>query len=101
MVACILENKHIDILFNSFFFLPFVFFFQIDSSGEIICFAEGGAPWKDHLFAIEEELNISPPIKYVLYTDNNGAWRVQCVPLKLGSFDNRWDLSGTVEPPDE
>ena len=64
--------------------------FQIDSSGEIICLAEGGAPWKDHLFTIEEELSISPPIKYVLYPDSSGAWRVQCVPLKLGSFDNRW-----------
>ncbi|KAK7098852.1 hypothetical protein V1264_003075 [Littorina saxatilis] len=65
---------------------------EIDSSGEIMSLAEGGAPWKDHLFSIEEELKISPPIKYVLYSDSNGAWRVQCVPLKLGSFENRLSL---------
>ncbi|KAK7478612.1 hypothetical protein BaRGS_00030144 [Batillaria attramentaria] len=65
---------------------------EVDPSGEIMCMAEGGAPWKDHLFNIEEELKISPPIKYVLYADNNGHWRVQCVPLKLGSFENRLSL---------
>jgi uncharacterized UPF0160 family protein len=66
-----------------------LFIFQVDPSGEIICFEEGGAPWKDHLFSIEEEQAISPPIKYVVYADSNGAWRVQCVPEKLGAFDNR------------
>ncbi|XP_076471968.1 MYG1 exonuclease-like isoform X2 [Babylonia areolata] len=65
---------------------------EVDSSGQIMVMDEGGAPWKDHLFTIEEELSISPPIKYVLYADNNGNWRVQCVPLKLGSFDNRLSL---------
>lgn len=65
---------------------------KVDSSGEIICFDQGGAPWKDHLFNIEDEIKVSPPIKYVLYGDSNGAWRVQCVPLKMGSFDNRLSL---------
>lgn len=65
---------------------------EFDSSGEIMCLVEGGAPWKDHLFSIEEELQISPLIKYVLYSDTNGNWRVQCVPVMLGSFDNRLSL---------
>ncbi|KAK3749851.1 hypothetical protein RRG08_066166 [Elysia crispata] len=65
---------------------------EIDASGQIICFGDGGAPWKDHLFTIEKELDISPPITYVLYTDQNGQWRVQCVPVSLGSFENRLSL---------
>jgi len=65
---------------------------EIDGSGEIMCFTEGGCPWKDHLFTLEEELGLSPPVKYALFADSNGAWRVQCVPLKLGSFENRLSL---------
>ncbi|KAL3842742.1 hypothetical protein ACJMK2_020730 [Sinanodonta woodiana] len=66
---------------------------QIDSSGEIIVLTEGGCPWKDHLFAVEEEEEISPLIKYVLYTDQSGKWRVQCVPVSLNGFENRLSLS--------
>lgn len=66
--------------------------FEVDKSGEIVCMKEGGAPWKDHLFSLEEELKVSQPIKYVLYTDQNGAWRIQCVPLRLGCFDNRLSI---------
>ncbi|KAL8593805.1 hypothetical protein ACOMHN_064002 [Nucella lapillus] len=65
---------------------------EADNSGEIVVMAEGGAPWKDHLFSLEEELSVSPPVKYMLYGDSAGSWRVQCVPLKLGSFDNRLSL---------
>lgn len=63
--------------------------FQADSSGEIVVFDQGCCPWKDHLFSIEEEQNITPAIKYVLYTDTAGSWRVQCVPVHLSSFKNR------------
>ena len=62
---------------------------QVDPSGEVIVFEAGGCPWRDHLFNLEEELKIEPSIKYVLYTDNNGKWRIQCVPIRLGSFENR------------
>lgn len=65
---------------------------ETDPSGEIIVFPNGGCPWRDHLFEIEEEQNISPSIKYVVYPDNNGHWRVQCVPLRIGSFENRLSL---------
>ena len=63
--------------------------FQVDGSGEIIVLENGGCPWKDHLFNLEEELKLSPSIKYVLFSDKNGKWRVQCVPQALGSFQNR------------
>ena len=46
-------------------------------------------PWKDHLFSVEEEQEIVPTVKFVLFTDQSGKWRVQCVPKELFSFDNR------------
>lgn len=66
--------------------------FEIDPSGEIIVFQDSGCPWKEHLFDIEKEKNIEPLIKFVLYPDQAHNWRVQCVPKRLGSFDNRLSL---------
>ncbi|XP_060086338.1 MYG1 exonuclease-like [Ylistrum balloti] len=65
---------------------------EVDPSGEIVTLKSGGCPWKDHLFNIEEEMCLSPKLKYVLYTDNSKKWRIQCVPLKIGSFENRLSL---------
>ncbi|XP_069133181.1 MYG1 exonuclease-like [Argopecten irradians] len=65
---------------------------EVDQSGEIVVLKSGGCPWKDHLLSIEEELALSPKLKYVLYTDNSQKWRIQCVPLKIGSFENRLSL---------
>ncbi|XP_023243880.1 UPF0160 protein MYG1, mitochondrial-like [Centruroides sculpturatus] len=62
---------------------------EVDSSGEIIDLKNGGCPWKDHLLTLEEQLSITPSIKFVIYTDTNGMWRVQCVPVSIGSFENR------------
>lgn len=65
---------------------------ETDPSGEIMVLSSGGCPWRDHLFDIEQEQNISPPIKFVIYADSNGNWRVQCVPVRIGSFENRLSL---------
>ncbi len=65
----------------------------MDESGEIVVFESGGCPWKDHLMTLEEELQLSPPIKFALFADQNGKWRVQCVPIRLGSFENRSDFT--------
>lgn len=62
---------------------------QVDPSGEIVLLAQGGCPWKEHLFALEKELKVDVPIKFVLYTDQSGHWRVQCVPAGLNTFQNR------------
>lgn len=51
----------------------------------------GGVPWKDHIYPIEERLGIKP-IKYVLYPDSSNKWRVQCVPVRSGSFESRMPL---------
>ncbi|KAJ1159934.1 hypothetical protein NDU88_000438 [Pleurodeles waltl] len=66
--------------------------FQVDASGEIVLLSRGGCPWKEHLFRLEQELNVEKPIKFVLFTDQNGQWRVQCVPAGLNTFQNRLSL---------
>ncbi|XP_072521834.1 MYG1 exonuclease [Salminus brasiliensis] len=65
---------------------------QVDPSGEIVMLAQGGCPWKEHLFSLEKELKVEIPIKFVLYPDQNGQWRVQCVPAGLNTFQNRLSL---------
>jgi len=51
-----------------------------------------GCPWKDHLFELEQERPSTPLVKYALFADNNGGWRVQCVPATKNSFENRLEL---------
>nr|XP_006139170.1 UPF0160 protein MYG1, mitochondrial [Pelodiscus sinensis] len=65
---------------------------QVDPSGEILVFSQGGCPWKEHLFSLEEELGVEKPIKFVLYADQGGQWRVQCVPTGPHTFQNRLPL---------
>ncbi|XP_069762237.1 MYG1 exonuclease isoform X1 [Narcine bancroftii] len=63
-----------------------------DESGEIMVLKQGGCPWKEHLFELEKELKIEPPIKFILYMDLQGHWRVQCVPETPKSFRSRLPL---------
>lgn len=66
--------------------------FEFDSSGEIIKFESGGMPWKSHLYEIEKEQKIENLIKFVLYTDQAGMWRVQAVTVEGQAFENRLSL---------
>ncbi|XP_030058034.1 UPF0160 protein MYG1, mitochondrial [Microcaecilia unicolor] len=66
--------------------------FEVDSGGEIVIFAQGGCPWKEHIFHLEQELGVEKPVKFVLYTDQNSQWRVQCVPVTRNTFQNRLPL---------
>lgn len=65
---------------------------QVDPSGEIIELAKGGCPWKEHLYHLESELSPPVTIAFVIYTDQAGQWRVQCVPKELHSFQSRLPL---------
>ncbi|XP_061893629.1 UPF0160 protein MYG1, mitochondrial isoform X1 [Entelurus aequoreus] len=65
---------------------------KVDPSGQVLVFSQGGCPWKEHLFALEKQLQVETPIKFVLYPDQNGQWRVQCVPAGLNTFQNRLSL---------
>lgn len=65
--------------------------FEIDPSGEIIEL-NTMVPWKEHLLSIESELGIQPNVKFVIFTDTKGSWRVQTVPVAPHSFDSRIPL---------
>jgi uncharacterized UPF0160 family protein len=59
---------------------------QVDPSGEIVAFDDGFCPWKEHLFMIEKELQLKPNIKFAIFPDTKGDWRVQGVPVAPDSF---------------
>ncbi|KAJ8358947.1 hypothetical protein SKAU_G00154720 [Synaphobranchus kaupii] len=69
---------------------------QVDPSGEVIVLEQGGCPWKEHLFFLEKELKVETPIKFVLYPDQSGQWRVQCVPAGLHTFQNSLHGEGRI-----
>ncbi|KAK9869217.1 hypothetical protein WA026_002967 [Henosepilachna vigintioctopunctata] len=58
---------------------------EVHSSGEIFVLEER-CPWKDHIYNIEEELGIQGLIKFVIFHDMGGSWRVQGVPIQPDSF---------------
>mmetsp|Transcript_44643 Transcript_44643/g.104009 ORF Transcript_44643/g.104009 Transcript_44643/m.104009 type:complete len:367 (-) Transcript_44643:43-1143(-) len=65
----------------------------IHDSGEVMLLARF-CPWQDHLFDLEEEeeANRTPLVKYVLFQDSRGSWRIQAAPKVRGSFDLRLRL---------
>jgi len=64
---------------------------QYSAGGEIIVF-EQFCPWISHLFEIEEELGIKGQLKYALFADQSGQWRIQSVPMEEAGFENRAPL---------
>lgn len=50
------------------------------------------APWKEHLFTVESELDIEGQVLYVVFPDNTQSWRVAAVPVNTTSFDSRKKL---------
>jgi uncharacterized UPF0160 family protein len=65
---------------------------ETDASGEILCFSFGGLPWRDHLYELEKIHAVDPLIKFVLYQDVSGMWRVQAVTVEGRGFENRRSL---------
>jgi uncharacterized UPF0160 family protein len=63
-----------------------------DPSGEIIKLSSGGLPWKNYLYEFEKKHSVDPLIKFVLYTDQAGMWRVQAVTVEGKAFENRLSL---------
>uniref|UniRef100_A0A182J6G6 Uncharacterized protein n=1 Tax=Anopheles atroparvus TaxID=41427 RepID=A0A182J6G6_ANOAO len=57
----------------------------VHESGEILEL-EQFCPWKEHLYQLEEEQNLSGVPKYVLYNNRENDWRVICVPNQPSSF---------------
>eukprot|EP00316_Scyphosphaera_apsteinii_P023982 CAMPEP_0119307864 /NCGR_PEP_ID=MMETSP1333-20130426/8236_1 /TAXON_ID=418940 /ORGANISM="Scyphosphaera apsteinii, Strain RCC1455" /LENGTH=342 /DNA_ID=CAMNT_0007311501 /DNA_START=159 /DNA_END=1187 /DNA_ORIENTATION=+ len=65
---------------------------SVHASGEVICFSNGGCPWKTHLYELERAHNITALIKFVLYEDSAKMWRVQAVTKEGTAFTNRLGL---------
>jgi uncharacterized UPF0160 family protein len=65
---------------------------ETDASGEVISLESGGLPWRGHLYDLEKEHNVDPLIKFVLYTDQAGMWRIQAVTVEGRGFENRLSL---------
>ena len=69
----------------------FVQRFEIDPSGEIMILDQF-CPWKEHLYSIEKDNNAEGQIKFVLFADSSGKWRVLTVSVTLTSFEFRLGL---------
>lgn len=49
-------------------------------------------PWKTHVYELERKHGIADAIKFVMYTDQAGMWRVQAVTVEGTAFQNRLGL---------
>eukprot|EP00743_Colponemidia_sp_Colp-15_P002380 GILK01002579.1.p2 GENE.GILK01002579.1~~GILK01002579.1.p2 ORF type:complete len:341 (+),score=46.25 GILK01002579.1:2008-3030(+) len=65
--------------------------FSVHASGQVMELKQF-CPWKDHLYELESEQGIENQLKYVLFQDDKGSWRVQCVSDKNDSFVSRKPL---------
>lgn len=65
---------------------------EVHSLGEIILLSSGGMPWRDHIYSLEREASVPEKVKFVLYTDQAGMWRVQAVTAEGTLFTNRVSL---------
>ena len=65
---------------------------SVDAGGQVIVFTNGGCQWKSHLYELERANGVSPLVKFVLYEDSSGMWRVQAVTAEGTSFTNRLGL---------
>lgn len=67
-----------------------------DAEGRILVLKGQSAPWKDHLYTLEEEEGEGvQKVLYVLYPEKptpDAKWRVQCVPETGDSFQSRKPL---------
>jgi uncharacterized UPF0160 family protein len=64
---------------------------QVHGSGQVVMLKQY-CPWIAHLFELEEEAGVGGLVKYVLYSDHKGGWRIHAVPEKVGSFTSRLAL---------
>lgn len=65
--------------------------FEVDASGEVIEL-DSACPWKTHLFDLEAESEGKINIKYAIFTDTSGKWRIMCVPTAPTAFTCRLTL---------
>lgn len=66
--------------------------FTVHPSGQVVVFSTGGCPWKTHLYELERLHKVESLVKFVLYQDGSGMWRVQAVTAEGTAFTNRLGL---------
>lgn len=66
--------------------------YNVHKSGHILEFTER-FPWKEHMYDLEDEMNIGHEVKYVIFNDKLDSWRVQAVPVNPTSFVTRKPLN--------
>jgi len=67
--------------------------FKVHSSGRILAFDDGICPYKEHLFELEAEQDLSGQVLFTIFQDStNKSWRVGTVPVHADSFECRKTL---------
>lgn len=64
---------------------------KFDGKGRVLIF-DKGVPWKDHLYALEDENPGEEKVVYVLYPEgpyDGSKWRIQAVSVSKDSFESR------------
>lgn len=67
---------------------------SVHESGEVICL-KTSCPWKQHLYELERAHSVPVLVKFALFQDNSGMWRMQAVTAEGTAFTNRL---GLLEP---
>ncbi|XP_024873796.1 UPF0160 protein MYG1, mitochondrial-like isoform X2 [Temnothorax curvispinosus] len=62
--------------------------FEVDTSGEIIEFTPR-LWYKEFLFCLEKEMNVSPSIKYIIWQEATDIYYIKCVPEASKSSEYR------------
>eukprot|EP00933_Yihiella_yeosuensis_P036438 TRINITY_DN3018_c1_g1_i1.p1 TRINITY_DN3018_c1_g1~~TRINITY_DN3018_c1_g1_i1.p1 ORF type:complete len:348 (+),score=72.15 TRINITY_DN3018_c1_g1_i1:77-1045(+) len=65
---------------------------EVHPSGQILWLESGGLPWKGHVYTLERESGIEGELKFVLYPDGTGMWRLQAISVEHRPFTNRVSL---------
>ena len=68
---------------------PLLLSHQVHPSREVLLLTQF-CPWTEHLLMLEKEEGVQGQLKYVVFPDKGGTWRVQAVPISNGSFKNRF-----------
>ncbi|KJH47051.1 hypothetical protein DICVIV_06860 [Dictyocaulus viviparus] len=66
--------------------------FEVDSTGRIVVLKIGSVPWKEHIFQLEKEKDLTAQnMTYIVYSDaTSKSYRIQAIPRNnLSKFENR------------